>query len=433
MKKQIIVSLSVVAAGIILSACGDDVTKVTNEVSGMEVVASADSFGKCESTNVGKTVFASDENTAYVCADSGWVPLSKKQEDVVCVAEQLSDSSGYKIICGGDSVGVVKNGLNGENGLDGKNGEKGENGTSCTVENLSDGSGYKVVCNGDSVGVITNGSNGEDGADGSGCSLTDNGDGTVTQVCGKDSVDLYKAFCSGKVYEPEKAFCFEDSLYSCGEKAYDPSKEICDFRDSSVYRYVKIGAQVWMAENLNYAYTEKTTDLDSLSFCYDNSADSCANYGRLYTWSAAMDSAARFSENGKDCGYGKTCSSTYPVRGACPEGWHLPSHDEWGILESYVASNSNDSASYALKSTSGWDNYFSRSGNGSDAFGFGIYPAGRYTADGFSNIRQYAYFWCSTEAGNQEVYSRNLSNELTGRMGIGLPKGWAASVRCVKD
>ncbi len=466
MKKQVIVSLSAVAAGIILSACGDDVTKVTNEVSGMDVVASADSLGKCESTNVGKTVFASDENVAYVCADSGWVPLSGNSEIAECIVEKLSDGLGYKVVCGGDSVGVVKNGSNGENGSDGKNGEKGENGTSCVVENLSDGSGYKVVCDGDSVGVITNGVTGENGSDGSGCSITDNGDGTVSHICGADTVTLYKAFCGDFAYDPERAFCSEETVYSCGGKPYDPAEKFCvegsvydlcngmtydpmdtswkcyggkligqftDSRDNQTYLTVKIGEQVWMAENLNYAYLVKTAELDSLSFCYDNSADSCANYGRLYTWSAAMDSAARFSENGKDCGYGTTCSATGNVRGVCPDGWHLPSNEEWEVLSNFVADNMTggvDSVGYALKSTSGWKD----DGDGSDAFGFGALPAGFRNGDGtFYDVLSYATFWSSTE--DREYYfaiSRFLKNNSTA-LGTYNFKTHARSVRCVKD
>lgn len=70
---------------------------------------------------------------------------------------------------------------------------------------------------------------------------------------------------------------------------------------------------------LNYAYNEGSAQ----SYCYNNSADSCAKYGRL--WSVAKDSAGLFDNSGKSCGWGEECSASSPVRGVCPEGWHLPS------------------------------------------------------------------------------------------------------------
>ncbi len=107
--------------------------------------------------------------------------------------------------------------------------------------------------------------------------------------------------------------------------------ELTDARDGQVYRTVEIGDQIWMAENLNYAYMP-----DTLSFCYNDSAEYCEKYGRLYTWSAAMDSAAIFSEDGKGCSVeqsGSPSCGKFPVRGICPEGWHFPSNNEWKTLD----------------------------------------------------------------------------------------------------
>ncbi len=435
MKRLFVISLSAVAGSVLLSACGDDVTKVTNEISGMEVVASAESLGKCDSANLGKTVFASDENSAYVCADSGWVSLIQRTSDgkdgkdgfdgASCTAKLLSDSSGYKIVCGEDSIGVIlngQNGANGKDGADGKDGKDGENGESCLLETLSDGNDYKIVCGGDSVGVLKN------GVDGDGCSLSDNGEGIVSQICGKDTVIFYKAICGETAYEPKKAFCFKNALYSCGEKPYDPSTRFCDARDEKTYGYVVIGEQTWMAENLNFAYP-KLENLDSNSFCYKNNADSCAKYGRLYTWAAAMDSAVQFSAYGMDCGYGTTCLTPKPVRGVCPEGWHLPSNDEWNTLATYVKNNSLNGVGYALKSTSGWNNY-----NGSDAFGFGVLPAGIRTNASFLNVLEIAYFWSSTESDENFANSRYLDAANTAGLKMeNSNKPNAFSVRCIKN
>ena len=110
-----------------------------------------------------------------------------------------------------------------------------------------------------------------------------------------------------------------------------------DSRDGQTYKTVKIGNQVWMAENLNYAYTgvlynNSGYTSDSTSWCFSNDPANCIKYGRLYTWAAAMDSVGTWSTNGKDCGYGVQCTPIYPVRGICPEGWHLPDKAEWNTL-----------------------------------------------------------------------------------------------------
>lgn len=107
-----------------------------------------------------------------------------------------------------------------------------------------------------------------------------------------------------------------------------------DSRDGQTYKTVKIGVQIWMAENLNYK-------ADS-SFCHHNDESNCSNYGRFYRWATAMDSAGTWSSNGKGCGYGKACSPTYPVRGVCPSGWHLPSLTELITLFNVVEGSSTD-------------------------------------------------------------------------------------------
>ena len=106
---------------------------------------------------------------------------------------------------------------------------------------------------------------------------------------------------------------------------------LLDTRDGQTYKIVTIGTQTWMAQNLNYETANSYCYSDTPSYCYSDTPSNCTKYGRLYTWAAAMDSAGTWSASGKGCGYGKTCSPTYPVRGVCPEGWHLPTRMEWNM------------------------------------------------------------------------------------------------------
>ena len=145
---------------------------------------------------------------------------------------------------------------------------------------------------------------------------------------------------------------------------------------------------------------------------------------------AAMDSAGEWSTNGKGCGWESECSPTYPVRGICPEGWHLPANSEWNAL--FTAVGGRSAADMMLKSTSGWFD----SGNGTDAYSFAALPAGyRYVDGSFTDEGEYVDFWCSTEEGEAGDFAYS--------MGLGFVLGIAKladysklkgfSVRCVKD
>lgn len=115
---------------------------------------------------------------------------------------------------------------------------------------------------------------------------------------------------------------------------------LTDLRDGHVYRTVKIECaelnyrSVWMNENLNYSYLQKTLSEDSSSFCYNDSPVNCEKYGRLYMWSAAIDSAAIFSDDCKGCG-SSVLKDFYKPRGVCPAGWHVPDYDEFLKLRTY--------------------------------------------------------------------------------------------------
>ena len=118
--------------------------------------------------------------------------------------------------------------------------------------------------------------------------------------------------------------------------------QLIDERDGQFYKTIKIGEQIWMAENLNYAYLQSTSTKDSSSECFNNEPDTCAKYGRLYLWSAAMDSAGIFSLDGKGCGLGSGSCKAQPskgVRGVCPENWHIPTESDMNNYINYANSS----------------------------------------------------------------------------------------------
>lgn len=100
------------------------------------------------------------------------------------------------------------------------------------------------------------------------------------------------------------------------------SNDVKDF-DGNSYKTVKIGNQVWMAENLK-VHTAKG------SWCYANKSENCEKYGRLYTWVTAMALP--------DSCYDHKCEflEKYPHQGLCPVGFHVPSTEEFYKLYDYV-------------------------------------------------------------------------------------------------
>ena len=232
----------------------------------------------------------------------------------------------------------------------------------------------------------------------------------------------------------ESSLCTDTVAVPCNVNGLDSCKygTLVDNRDGQVYKTVKIGCQWWMVENLNYRYLQPTEDLDSSSFCYNDSIEYCAKYGRLYTWSAAMDSAGLFSNSGKGCGSNTFCSlDSVVVRGVCPEGWHIPVDVEFDIL-AFAVGKYSPNGGKVLKSASDWGD----NGNGSDAFGFSALPAGFvFNGERYDNMFYTARFWSTTECCspmNSAGASLQMDHNDYARL-MNSDKFFSFSVRCVKD
>jgi uncharacterized protein (TIGR02145 family) len=201
--------------------------------------------------------------------------------------------------------------------------------------------------------------------------------------------------------------------------------------EGQVYNTIQIFSQCWLKENLNVGTmingTSYMTENDTLEkYCYDNDPANCTEYGGLYQWDEVMQ------------------YTTQPgTRGICPPGWHLPTDEEWKVMEGAVDKQYGigDSAwdtlyyrgfdaGYNLKTTTGWN--FLNS-NGIDLFDYSAKPAGiRLFYGNFVNLEGSTVWWSSNEYNSTHAIYRTLSTfDNISRDFLDKVDGF--SVRCIRD
>lgn len=205
----------------------------------------------------------------------------------------------------------------------------------------------------------------------------------------------------------------------------------CKDHNNINYKVVKIGDQIWMAENLKstrYAdgddipYVASDKDWEALSDDYhDKDRAYCYNSdcGNLYTWAGAMDGALK--------------SSDVPsgIQGACPSGWHLPSYGEFKILSDFLGGG--EAATPKLKER-GTDHWTSPNDKATNESGFTAFAAGyRDEGDGtFKSKGIVTYWWATNRASTTLAYTWSISTTNPFK-NVNLKQSRGCSVRCVKD
>jgi uncharacterized protein (TIGR02145 family) len=188
------------------------------------------------------------------------------------------------------------------------------------------------------------------------------------------------------------------TLVACGGNSIS---YFTDSRDGQSYKIITIGTQTWFAENLNYQTGN--------SWCYDNDNGKCDIYGRLYDWQSALN--------------------------ACPAGWHLPSDNEWDILDGSLPRPNGDAG--GMLKEAGLRHWNSPNTGGTNSSGFTALPGGTRALNevDFVNLGKTGTWWSSTSyitipnfAGSREMaYAGNWFS--TGASA----KDWPYSCRCIKD
>jgi len=205
-----------------------------------------------------------------------------------------------------------------------------------------------------------------------------------------------------------------------------------DTRDSREYQWVTIGAQIWMVENLAYLpsvsppLSESYTEPYYYVYGYEGSGVSeakatsnYATYGVLYNWPAAMADASSSSFNPSG------------VQGVCPDGWHLPSDDEWAELIDFLGGD--DVAGGKLKET-GTTHWDSPNVGATNESGFTALPGGsRKVNTTFGNIGRIGYWWSATEYSTFRTWAMVLYYSSSDVDRLDYSKDYGFSVRCVRD
>lgn len=220
--------------------------------------------------------------------------------------------------------------------------------------------------------------------------------------------------------------------------------------DGNEYDMLRLGKQVWMAQNLRTTHYANGTSIPlgnstSTTTAYryspNNNSNIVSKYGYLYNWKAVMGNSSSSSSN-----------PSY-VQGICPDGWHVPSVAEWDQLVGYIDDYCYPAFKYyyyeskgvgkALASTDGWE-YSGDHGSIGDnpeinnSTGFTAFPAGFYDYGGYKGLGSCTGLWSSTRSFNDYSYYFYIQN--TGNDGgkdyydhYYSEKSSGLSVRCVKD
>jgi uncharacterized protein (TIGR02145 family) len=206
--------------------------------------------------------------------------------------------------------------------------------------------------------------------------------------------------------------------------------EFKDPRDQRFYKWVKIGDQTWMAENLAYipkVYNSKDNSLDEPYYYIYNfekrnvelgkASKMFIKYGVLYNYEAAKI--------------------------ACPDEWHLPSDDEWEKLMEFISiengklsKNKNDwnFLGHILKDKNTWSILKIEKELSRDNYNFNVLPGGcRFNNNIFQDEEKIAYFWSSTPSNSYNSFARYVHFKSHVLFRKRFSKDFGLSVRCIKD
>jgi uncharacterized protein (TIGR02145 family) len=226
------------------------------------------------------------------------------------------------------------------------------------------------------------------------------------EIQGKDGTTIY--FRSYAITEDKPFY---------GNEFSHTFRFIVDKRDEKLYKYIQIGEQFWLADNMAWVpeklcpadedcgfWAANNGGQDSVTITSKN--DNYKQYGVLYNFDQAMN--------------------------ACPEGWEIPTSYDWQELFDYMKDQGyTKNAGKALKAVDGWE----EGGNGTDAFGFNALPTGYrdYVSREIINSGTGTLFWSETANAGEGIHARSLDSDSDESGGYAAYRSDGCTVRCVKS
>lgn len=223
------------------------------------------------------------------------------------------------------------------------------------------------------------------------------------------------------------------ALVGCVDKTHEPriieTSTVTDV-DGNVYKTVKIGNQWWMAENLAVTHFNDGTDLDFFAL---NDADTL--------WASALNPSYTFFSDSL-LGNLYNFQVIENTKNIAPEGWHVPTDEDWKILEREIGMSMSESSALGwrgtdeanklvMKYSQGWP-----SGTalfGTDEYGFAAKAAGCRLFNGQWNYQGNLAFWWTASTNGTEGWYRYIDANQTRIFRQHTYKGYGMSIRCVKN
>lgn len=218
-----------------------------------------------------------------------------------------------------------------------------------------------------------------------------------------------------------------------------PCNSVFTDYDGNSFQGVLIGEQCWMDRNLEVTHfpdgsailhvSDPTSwealddnDVDA-AYCYYNDPSPSGGYGALYTYAAAI--AVAWTKDNDDITNGEG------GQGICPDGWHLPSNDEWLALVNFLGGLTVAGGKMKEEGLSHW---LAPNTGATNESGFTALPGGRRSLSGvFGLSGGRAYWWSANENSINEAYDWFLNCAVDDMVDSWLHKSYGLSVRCLRD